>query len=233
MTVAQAERPVVLAQYDGRTYANDGNAALLALVRAEDRLILDVGCGAGDNARALIARGATVHGVTASADELAIAADVMARVTLADVESWNADYTPASFDAILLSHVLEHLVDPRRVIARLLPLLRDGGRMYVAVPNIAFWQQRLRVLRGIFRYEDGGIMDRTHLRFFTYNTAQELLAVPGLRVVDASVTGSAPLKPLRGIFPSLASRIDRFCCRHAPNCFGYQVLLVAEKSRPA
>jgi SAM-dependent methyltransferase len=233
VTIAHAERPAALAQYDGRTYANDGNAPLLALVRTEDRLILDVGCGAGDNARALIARGATVHGVTASADELAIAADVMARVTLADVESWDTDYPPASFDAILLSHVLEHLVDPQRVIARLLPLLRDGGRFYVALPNIAFWQQRLRLLRGIFRYEDGGIMDRTHLRFFTYGSAQELLAVPGLRVVEVHVTGSAPLRPLRRIFPSLATRIDRFCCRHAPNCFGYQVLLAAEKRRLA
>lgn len=233
MTVAQAERPAVLARYDGRTYVNDGNAALLALVRAEDRLILDVGCGAGDNARALIARGATVHGVTASADEFAIAAGVMTRVTLADVESWNADYAPATFDAILLSHVLEHLVDPRRVIVRLLPLLRDGGRFYVALPNIAFWRQRLRLLRGIFRYEDGGIMDHTHLRFFTYDTAQELLAVPGLRLVETYVTGSAPLRPLRRILPSLASRIDRSCCRHAPNCFGYEVLITAEKSSPA
>lgn len=222
-------RSAIARLYATRTYANAGNPDLLARVRAEDRLVLDVGCGSGENAELLVRRGACVHGVTASPEERDRAARVMARVALADVETWECDYADGFFDAMICSHVLEHLVDPSTTLRTLGRVVRTGGRVYIALPNVAFWRQRLRMLQGRFEYEDAGLMDRTHLRFFTFFTARQLLAAAGLREVEASVTGGAPIGRLRTVLPAPGRALDAWCCARWPNVFGYQIILVGEK----
>jgi 2-polyprenyl-3-methyl-5-hydroxy-6-metoxy-1,4-benzoquinol methylase len=223
---------------DGRIYSNDGNPPLLDFLSGKLDLVLDVGCGAGDNAIELRRRypEIRVHGITRSAEEAAIAKQHMECCWVADLEDGvPLEAKNCRYDAVIFSHVLEHLRDPAEVVAQASMLLRKGGACVIAVPNVLAWAQRTKFLRGNFEYESAGVMDETHLRFFTYNTASEYLLgkSPELLITHLSVTGSVPLWMLRRrLLPKRASQlIDRLGCRLFPNLFGYQVLIRAVKHR--
>jgi 2-polyprenyl-3-methyl-5-hydroxy-6-metoxy-1,4-benzoquinol methylase len=218
----------------GRVYANAGNPALLALLDPSARRVLDVGCGAGDNAARLRARGCEVHGITHSLAEAALASPHLAQSWVFDIErAWPAELELERFDALLFSHVLEHLREPSQVLARFCRLLRSGGSVLIAVPNVLGWRQRLSFLAGRFEYTQSGVLDSTHLRFFTFDSADSLLLAdaPELRLELKRVTGSVPLWWLRRrlLSPALSAAIDRLGCRLRPNLFGAEILLKASK----
>jgi SAM-dependent methyltransferase len=219
-----------------RVYANGGNPALLELLGAGCRRVLDVGCGAGDNAAWLRARdpACRIQGITHSAREAELAARHLERCWVFDLEqAWPSELEHERFDALVFSHVLEHLRAPSRVLARLCHLLVPGGSVLIAVPNVLGWRQRLSFLRGRFEYAPSGVLDATHLRFFTYFTADGYLLAdaPELVLVEKRVTGSVPLGWLRRhILPARAAgAIDAFGCRALPNLFGGEVLLKATR----
>ena len=221
----------------GRVYSNRGNLGLLALFdAAPPQRVLDVGCGAGDNAALLRERypGVVVDGITKSHAEAELAARHLDRRWVFDIERpvW-PEPELGRYDALIFSHVLEHLREPSRVLARFARLLGAGGSVYVAVPNVLSWRQRLLFLRGRFEYTDSGVLDATHLRFFTYLTAAgSLLAdCPELELVEQRVTGSVPLWWLRRrVLPNaLSLAVDALGCRLYPNLFGAEILLKARK----
>jgi hypothetical protein len=129
--------------------------------------------------------------------------------------------------------VLEHLRDPAAVLAHFTLLLRKDGEILIAVPNVLSWRNRLQFLGGDFEYESEGALDDTHLRFFTYFTADKFLLSksPCLELAHKTVSGSVPLWWLRRyVFPRrLTEYFDRWGCRHLPNLFGGQVLIRAIK----
>jgi SAM-dependent methyltransferase len=219
-----------------KVYSNAGNPPLIDLLDADCLTILDVGCGAGDNAALVKAKNPArqVYGVTWSQAEAVLALRSLEQCWVADIEQELPDeIAKRSFDAIMFSHVLEHLRDPASVLARFTALLRQGGILLVAVPNVLVWRQRLQFLLGRFEYEEAGIMDDTHLRFFTFWTADKYLLVrsPGLEIVRKEVTGSIPLWLLRSyLLPrGLTDFLDRIGSRVLPNLFGSQVLIKAVK----
>lgn len=218
-------------------YSNAGNPALLALLDPGWQRLLDVGCGAGDNASLLLARNPAgrIQGITQSRAEARLAAPRLERAWVFDLEQdWPSELLAERFDVLVFSHVLEHLRQPSHTLARCCRLLRPGGSVLIAVPNVLSWQQRLTFLMGRFEYQAAGVLDATHLRFYTYFTADtELLAeTPELRLVEKRVTGSVPLWWLRRhVLPARASAaIDALGCRAWPNLFGAQILLKATLS---
>lgn len=220
----------------GRVYSNGGNRDVTALLDATCRKILDVGCGAGDNARIIkkIHPACSVSGVTYSPGEAAIAKNHMEECWIFDIEGDIPDAMAGeAYDTIMFSHVLEHMRNPASVLARFTRLLAPGGTVLIAVPNILFWRQRLQFLFGNFRYESAGAMDDTHLRFFTYFTADEYLLAQAsdLRVLYKGVSGSFPLWVLRRFLLPVAwcKRVDDWFARCWPNLFGGQVLIKARK----
>jgi 2-polyprenyl-3-methyl-5-hydroxy-6-metoxy-1,4-benzoquinol methylase len=217
-----------------RVYVNAGNPALLELIEPGWQRLLDVGCGAGDNASLLRAQNPAglIHGITHSRAEATLAAPHLTRAWVFDLEqAWPAELEAERFDVLVFSHVLEHLRQPSHTLARFCRLLRPGGSVLIAVPNVLFWHQRLSFLMGHFEYEAAGVLDSTHLRFFTYFTADtELLAqTPELRLDEKRVTGSVPLWGLRRhlLPPRASAAIDALGCRAWPNLFGAQILLKA------
>jgi SAM-dependent methyltransferase len=212
-----------------KVYQNVGNRTLLALLPIEARTVLDVGCGAGDNARLLRERGCRVWGVTLSLAEADLARPVCEEVRVADVESEDLDLPDGFFDAMLCSHVLEHLVRPQCVLRRLSRHLKTGGFVLIAVPNMAQWRLRLRFLRGDWKFDEAGAMDNTHLHFWSYWTADELITPP--LVLRARIGGdpAVPLWPLRRLVPRLCKGIDRTLGPLWLNLFTTQTLLIAVK----
>lgn len=208
-----------------RVYENTGNAALLALAPPVPGRALDCGCGAGANARLLRENGWEVTGITLSPGERELAAPHCARVVLADLEESLPDEVGSGYDLVVLSHVLEHLRRPERVLAAVKRLLRPDGVVLVALPNFLFYPIRLRVLVGRFEYERDGILDETHLRFYTFASGAALLERSGLRLLDAHAEGGFPLWRIRNLLPgAVVARIDAFACRWRPGLFGRQSL---------
>jgi SAM-dependent methyltransferase len=229
--VIPSDGDTVAALYRDKVYHNAGNPALLALVPADVRRALDVGCGAGDNARALKERGCGVWGVTLSEAEAELARPHCEAVVVANAETSSLGLPLGFFDLLLLSHVVEHMIRPDVGLARLAPHLHPGGLALLAVPNMANYRCRLRLLLGDWRREDGGPFDRTHFHFWSYHTVDDLFRGTPFRVVRKTPGDPAvPLWPLRRVLPRrLLQPVDCFGGRVAPNLFAGQTLVVARR----
>jgi len=202
------------------------NQAVLATVPQSARLVLDLGCGDGYLGASIKRRQTCkVVGVTGSAEEARLARERLDSVLVRDLETWTPDGLSAeTVDTIICSHILEHLRAPRDLLVRMAPLGCAGAMLVVALPNIVHWRQRVRFLRGDFRYTTGGLLDETHLRFFDWTGARRLFETTGWKLQAASADGHFPLLWRLGR-PGFA--LDRAACRVLPNFFGDQFILVA------
>jgi SAM-dependent methyltransferase len=143
--------------------------------------ILDVGCATGEVGYALKARGkaSKVVGLELNPDAASVARERLDAVHVGDVESLNLPYPNGSFDLLLYADVLEHLRNPWALLERHRGLLRTGGLVVASLPNIAHYSTITMLLRKQWKYEQSGIMDSTHLRFFTRATLQDLFQRAG------------------------------------------------------
>jgi SAM-dependent methyltransferase len=211
--------------YHDRLYENEGLPELIALVEIKHRRILDVGCGNGANMSLLAAKGHIPVGITLSTTEAIACRERGFDCVVCDVHQ-GVPFASRSFDALLFSHVLEHFPFPEDVLMNVLPLIGDGGAIYVALPNVMQFRQRYEFLRGRFRYSETGLMDRTHLRFFDFASARQLLLAAGLKVITHYGVGKVPLRPIRKLLPGLARRLDATGARLWPGLFAFHILLV-------
>jgi 2-polyprenyl-3-methyl-5-hydroxy-6-metoxy-1,4-benzoquinol methylase len=145
--------------------------------------VLDVGCATGYLAAELTAAGCAVVGFERDPESAATAEAHCEQVIVGDYES-PADRAAIGgpFDVILMGDLLEHLVDPWEALRSTRSLLAQTGFVVVSIPNVAAWPVRFGLLRGQFDYADVGLLDRTHLRFFTRATAHELVRSAGFVV---------------------------------------------------
>jgi len=185
--------------------------ALLCELVGEGKTVLDCGCGAGSNARILRDHGCQVIGIEYDPALASQAASVCTEVVSGDLTDPETFARVAAiqpqFDVILCSHVLEHLTDPDSLIKQLKPLC--SGAFVIALPNVAHWRVRLQLLRGRWEDTDWGIMDRTHVHFYTLHTARTALERWGLTLEETR-------------FPSLTDRPGalRRLVRGAIRCLG-------------
>ena len=175
-----------------------------ALPEDSSAKILELGCGAGATGALAISRGkcATYVGVELVPEQAAIAATRLSTVHAGAVEDVELPYAPGSFDALICSEVLEHLVDPQSVVIRLVRLLKPGGLVFASSPNIAHHRIIRSLILGRFDYADQGVMDRTHLQWFTPRSFRRLFENAGV-VVDwlGPVNTTARLPRLAGSAP--------------------------------
>jgi O-antigen biosynthesis protein len=201
---------VSVSKYDIELTGGEGATShnlMLSLVGANKR-VLDVGCSTGYLAKALGERGNVVSGIEydqASADKARPFLDQLVVGDLEAPEIFDA-FADASFDVVVFGDVLEHLRDPLPVLRRARRLLAPGGSVVISVPNIAHGDVRLSLLAGRFDYRDTGLLDVTHVRFFTRENLDRFLADAGFTAVDVRTT-TAPLfgtelQPRREDFPA-------------------------------
>ena len=161
------------------------NSSITRIVRlvGHDRTVLDVGCAHGYLGEVLRARGCRVVGVERDPEDAARARAHCEQVVVRDVEEpdWIEELNRRRFDVIVFADVLEHLRDPARVLRETLELLApDTGFIVASIPNVAHVSVRLELLLGSFRRETLGILDATHLHFFTRDSLEEFLASCGI-----------------------------------------------------
>ncbi len=169
--------------------ANTSHAQILELVGGNKR-VLDIGCATGYLARALVAQGCTVSGVEYEADAAEQARPTLDRLLVGDLEQLDLVefFGRDQFDALVFGDVLEHLRDPLSVLRKARPLLARGGCVVISVPNIAHGAARLALLKGRWEYRQLGLLDTTHLRFFTLASLREMLREAGLAAVEVRRT---------------------------------------------
>ena len=174
------ERPDI----DAATLDHNTSLWWMAEMAGYGKDVLDVGCATGYLANLLKSKGCTVTGIDLNAGALAEAKAHCKRVIQADldVQSLADAVGRQRFDVVLFGDVLEHLRDPLGPLSDARKLLRPGGRVILSIPNIAHGAIRLALLQGTFNYSDLGILDATHLRFFTRKTLEEFLLKAGFSV---------------------------------------------------
>lgn len=166
-------------------YFEDVNWGLLRLWGKRKNLrVLDVGCGFATTSGRIQKLGNEVTGIESSAIACEAASKRLARVVEGDLAS--VELGDARFDALIFADVLEHVPWPVGVLKRYLRWLAPQGSVFVSLPNVGLWSVRLAHLAGRWEYEDTGVLDRTHLRFFTRKSARWLLDQAGLAPVNTT-----------------------------------------------
>jgi len=174
-------------------YYNRVNLDLLRLMPPDAQIVVEVGCGAGMLAEAYRRINTRVryfgiekHPAAARAASLSSRVDRVVTGDMETVEPAALDLsdTEPSVDCLVLGDVLEHMVDPWSVLARLTRWVRDGGQVLACIPNVQHYSVLVNLLRGKWDYQDEGLLDRTHLRFFTLSGVQDLFARTGLHVFE-------------------------------------------------
>jgi SAM-dependent methyltransferase len=196
------------------------------------RRLLDVGAADGLLARHLTARGWRVTALERDPVAAAAAAAHCEAAVVVDVDREIPALT-ARFDAVVCADVLEHLADPLRALRGLADTLAPGGHVVISMPNVAHLWMRLSLLAGRWHYADRGILDRTHLRFFTRRTLEALVREAGL----APVRWTATPVPLPQVFPrwaesralAAAHALGAALSRRAPRLLGYQFIVQAAR----
>ena len=156
--------------------------------------VLEVGCGMG----ATLAKiqymwpEAEVFGIELVDSVAAVAANYL-NVIQGDIEKMEMPYQKFQFDYIIMADVIEHLYDPESAIKRLLPYLKKDGVFLFSIPNFMHVSAMLPLLQGKMEYQDAGILDYTHIRFFTLESIHKLLASCGLIIDKLSCTLSGDM----------------------------------------
>jgi SAM-dependent methyltransferase len=200
------------------TYYDNINRELYARIPPGCGRVLEVGCGVGSLGAKYKAEnpGCFYCGVEIHRPSAEIAAGRLDQVMACAIDDADLGAYLGSFDCIVYGDLLEHLTDPWATLARHRALLAETGRVAACIPNVQFWKVLQDLLHGRWAYGDEGILDRTHLRFFTLETIQQMFQSAGFAVDQ--VTGrywqqaeaAAFAEAMRPALAALGADFDRF-----------------------
>ena len=211
---------------DRSAYFGSRRDEILELVPGEVERVLEVGCGTGATIAVLRSRGCEVVGVDIAPAAVEEARRVLDAAHALDAEEEDLPYEPGYFDLLILHHVLEHMVNPWEALRRLVSYVRRDGYVIVGVPNIAHYRVLARlILHDQFVHEPYGVLDWTHLRYFTRSSLETTLLGAGLSIVECrgqsiAIEGSWKARAVVRLFPPLR----RF--------FNFAYLVLARKVGP-
>lgn len=188
---------------------------LLVKLAGSNKTVLEMGCATGFLSRHFAANGCTVTGVEYDPISARRAEQFCSRVIVADLNGDWKESVSGKFDVITFGDVLEHLLDPVAVLSECRDLLASNGKVIISLPNVAFLSNRFRLMLGEWDYTETGLLDRTHLKFFTLKSAKQMIFDAGFRIESFE-----PISGLRGArIPGVQS-----LTRLLPNLFGFQFI---------
>jgi 2-polyprenyl-3-methyl-5-hydroxy-6-metoxy-1,4-benzoquinol methylase len=185
----------VIPDYEQHPDVYSRNWILLEWVGTHKR-VLELGCSTGFFSKYLRQmRACSVVGLEVDPVAAAEARKFCNEVLLSDLNSaeWMKGLPRQAFDVILMGDVLEHLIEPQAVLEQIQPMLAPNASIIISLPNIVYWGTRLKILFGRFEYESFGILDHTHLRFFTPKTAQKMIESAGYEIIRFHPVFGGPL----------------------------------------
>lgn len=220
--------------YDFKDFEGSSHRILISLIRryaVHGGTLLDLGASAGHlglAVRALFSRTIGFEYEIACIGPLRERFDT---ALVADLEK--VKRLPNGVDVVVLADVLEHLRDAPALLQLVRQSLSPKGRVFISVPNIANITVRLGLLFGVFEYRDRGILDNTHLRFYTMGTIRREVESAGFRVI-AVAGSSVPIRLIIGrsapeLLLRLGERVLTILTRLWKSLFAYQIILVAER----
>lgn len=206
-----------------QSYFNGARADFVArLPHDQTARILEIGCGTGATGALALCRGRAGHytGVELFEGAAAQARLLLDEVLVGDVEKLEFPWQACAFDALILSEVLEHLVEPWAVLERLRPFVRPGAMVLASSPNISHWRVVRELIQGRFHLADQGVFDRTHMRWFTPDTFAAMFERAGYEVLRVE-----PLTP----FSERTKLISRLTEGRWDHLFMTQICLEARR----
>lgn len=165
-------------------------------VKGNGLKILDIGCGTGLlGAFFRTNQQCEVHGIEINESAYNGAKGNLHQVHRANIEAIDLPYSANYFDVIIMGDVLEHLINPMGTINKLLKVLKPEGQIHITVPNIRYWKVlKNLVFNDKWQYESWGILDYTHLRFFTKTSIVDLMKMNDIKVIKAEWVIQNPSK---------------------------------------
>lgn len=187
------------------------------LPESQTASILEIGCGNGATGALALASGKCGEyiGVEVFEPMATKASAVLTKVHLGNVETMELPYAAGHFDALVMSEVLEHLVNPEAVVEKIIGLIKPGGYIFASSPNIAHWRLIARLIKGRFEYENQGIMDESHVHWFTPGSFEAMFNKHGVSTVNVGMIGQSGLayklapRSLRHLFVAQISFVGR------------------------
>lgn len=215
------------------SYYSHSRPEVARLVPRAAKKILDVGCGAGALGLELLNRqDCELYGIECNSFVGSLAKNYYARVDIADIEQFDFPYEKDFFDCILLADVLEHLKNPWQIVKELSHYLKPSGSLICSIPNITHAEALFPLLLGKWDYVDAGILDRTHLRFFTPQTVQSLFPSDTFQIHSQTNQYIDNDPKLQLFFSELSFLAEKFgySLHHLPEYATiYQILIHAKK----
>ena len=209
--------------FKGSPESSHGRVLEMVATRAPGK-VLDLGCSGGLLSERLLRAGNVVVGV--DAEEVEGVHERVSSFVLADLNMGIPQEVGSGFDLVLACDVLEHLRDPGALLNEVSDRLRSGGTAIISVPNFSHWYPRIRSLLGLFDYDQRGILDESHLRFFTRRSVRKIVEKGGFSVNHLEAVG-LPLDVLgvkRG-WRKIILGVERMLLSLWPTMFGYQFVL--------
>jgi 2-polyprenyl-3-methyl-5-hydroxy-6-metoxy-1,4-benzoquinol methylase len=192
------------------SYYGNARCDYVAVLPANpEAAILELGCGNGATGALALNEGkcARYIGIEMFEPMALQAKQVLTAVHVGNVETMELSYADGTFDALIMGEVLEHLVEPESVLRRLVAMVKPGGLVFASSPNIAHWRPIFGLILGRFEYQDRGLMDRTHLRWFTPTSFRRMFEEAGVAVDQLGPLVRAS-KPKRVLFGLLGRRLS-------------------------
>lgn len=189
-------------------YYGNARPEVAGLVPSDSRTILDIGCSAGALGKTLKERQfCHVTGIELLPEIAAKAVEVLDHVLTGDVLQALPFLPDAHFDAIIMADVLEHIADTDTLLQLAYRKLTPDGKLVLSLPNVRHWSVLKGLLQGNWEYQEEGILDRTHLRFFTMGSAKATLMRNGFKIEQTNANvlkrGEAPPAGLGAALKSL------------------------------
>jgi hypothetical protein len=194
--------------------------------------ILDVGTASGTIGRICQGKGFVIRGIEPVKEWAELSREYYKEISQRELQQTDDSFL-RGHNIVICADVLEHMPDPEKQLKRLVSLQSSGTMFLISVPNIANLWIRLSLLMGNFNYTERGILDKTHLRFFTWRTGSQLVSSSGLKI-KAIISTSIPLNLLHPFFSEafLGRKIHQLLAiltKLLPRLLGYQYIFIAVK----
>jgi 2-polyprenyl-3-methyl-5-hydroxy-6-metoxy-1,4-benzoquinol methylase len=184
-------------------YYSNARLDLFPFIPKDAKRILDLGCASGQTGRKIKERqDCLIQGVEINEKAALEASKYLDGVICAPIESALLKLPNSKYDCVLILDVIEHLVSPEQVLFQVHEKISKDGHLVICVPNIGHWTIIQDLLEGRWDYKDQGILDRTHLRFFTYDSLVKLITNTGFKIIangSTKIMANPPEKILKAI----------------------------------